>query len=81
MSEFEPEVSEWVKETLDRKYRLAVSLLEIAYGEGYWKHADPELADNYYKDAWDILMANPHLLPLEAVENLKALGLLKLEEL
>lgn len=82
MSTYEPEVSEWVKDLKERQERLAEALLDIAYCEGCWAEptCDPELKENYLKDAWDILMSSPHLLPLEAVENLKALGLLKLEK-
>lgn len=77
MADYEPEVSEWVENLMDKRDRLAMSLLDIAYGDGAWDDADAELRKNYELDAWDILMASPQLLGLEAEENLRAMGLLK----
>lgn len=77
MADYEPEVSDWVANLMDKRDRLAKTLLDIAYGDGAWDDAGPELWKNYELDAWDILMASPQLLGLEAEENLRAMGLLK----
>lgn len=70
-------LSDWVVSLEDRRERLAMNLLDIAYGDGAWDDAEPDLRENYRKDAWDILLANPHLLDLEMRTNLAHLGLLK----
>lgn len=79
MATYDPEVSPWVRLLMDNRDRLARCLMAIAYGDNFPDRApDEDLLANYRADAWEILMSSPHLLGLEAEENLKLLGLLKL---
>lgn len=78
MATYEPEVSPWVAALMDSRDKLARCLMAIAYGDNFPDRApDEDLLANYRADAWDILMASPHLVGLEAEENLRALGLMK----
>lgn len=80
MATYEPEVSPWVAALMDNRDKLARCLMAIAYGDNVPDRApDEDLLANYRADAWDLLMSSPHLLGLEAEENLRALGLLKVE--
>ena len=73
-------LSGWVLRLKDRQERLAMNLVDLVYGDGAWDDAEEELRDNYRADAWDILLANPHLLDLETRTNLTHLGLIKEED-
>lgn len=70
-------LSNWVIALKERQERLAMNLLDLVYGDGAWEDAEQELRGNYIADAWDILLANPHLLDLEMRTNLTHLGLIK----
>jgi hypothetical protein len=79
-------LSDWVTALSDRRERLAENLYDLVYGPGQWaalEHEDPDdkyvadMRENYRADAWDIMLANPHLLDLEMRTNLAHLGLIK----
>jgi hypothetical protein len=81
-------LSDWVEGLAERKERLAENLYDLVYGPGQWEFmkadGDDEYVaasmENYRKDAWDIMLANPHLMDLEMRTNLAHLGLLKEED-
>lgn len=70
-------LSDWVIALKQRQERLAMNLLDLVYGDGAWEDSEQELKDNYIADAWDIMLANPHLLDMEMRVNLTYLGLIK----
>ena len=78
-------LSDWVVGLAERRERLAENLYDLVYGKGQWEYlkADPsdqyavDCMNNYRADAWDIMLANPHLLDLEMRTNLAHLGLIK----
>ena len=70
-------LSDWVINLKKRRLYLAESLVNLVYGDGEWDRAEQELRDNYLADAWDIMLAHPHLLDLEMRTNLAHLGLIK----
>ena len=82
-------LSDWVVSLAKRRERFAESLYNLVYGEGAWldlldtQEGDQYVADslnNYRQDAWDIMLANPHLLDLQMRTNLTHLGLIKEED-
>jgi hypothetical protein len=78
-------LSDWVEALNDRRERFAESLYDLVYGVGAWSElADQgddkyvaDMRENYRADAWDIMLAHPHLLDLEMRTNLAHLGLIK----
>lgn len=79
-------LSEWVTALVDRRERFAVDLYDLVYGIGAWEELSEQggtdeyveaCRNNYRKDAWDIMLAYPHLLDLEMRTNLTHLGLIK----
>lgn len=77
-------LSDWVIALKERQERFALSLIDVAYGPGTGNLAvvekNEDLLANYRADAWDIMLANPHLLDLEMRTNLAHLGLIKEED-
>ena len=81
-------LSDWVQSLHDRRERFAVSLYDLVYGEGAWAELSEQGTDeyvegvreNYRADAWEIMLAHPHLMDLEMRVNLAHLGLLKEED-
>lgn len=78
-------LSEWVESLHDRRERFAESLYDLVYGTGAWAELEHQgedeyvanMRENYRADAWDIMLAHPHLLDLEMRTNLAHLGLIK----